>query len=345
MLKGQSEIRIIWLMMLIIIAVSAWFLDARILTYICGLAFVMSVMQYVDAIQDPLQQIAQQTRVPLQSTSKVPLYISSIIAVVGLTLHLSWMMGLGLTAWIFFFLRWLRRLERYLSQVQLQIQHLKVSELVPADINHPSSIQQSIGTPQDSSLNLMGQIRQWIFQGNPVLKVAILVLVIGIVLLLRFATEHWQLSLAVKLSIVALSSGAITALGVVLQNKNRSFALAIEGLGLAGLFLTLFFAYYNQVIPSLYLASLCFAVIMALTLSLSLKQQSVELALMAVLIAYIAPFTLPVRNATVAELMAYYLVINIAIAVLSTLRPWKYLNQIGFLMTVIIGGGLSLIHI
>ena len=140
MLKGQREIRIIWLMMLIIIAVSAWFLDARILTYICGLAFVMSVMQYVDAIQDPLQQIAQQTRVPLQSTSKVPLYVSSIIAVVGLTLHLSWMVGLGLTAWIFFFLRWLRRLERYLSQVQLQIQHLNLSEQQSPDLNNPSSI-------------------------------------------------------------------------------------------------------------------------------------------------------------------------------------------------------------
>ena len=98
------KIRIIWLMMLIIIAVSAWFLDARILTYISGLAFVMSVMQYVDAIQDPLQDIAQQTLFPLQSTSKVPLYISSIVAVVGLTLHLSWMVGLGLTAWIFLFL-------------------------------------------------------------------------------------------------------------------------------------------------------------------------------------------------------------------------------------------------
>ncbi len=104
MLKGQSEIRIIWLMMLIIIAVSAWFLDAHVLTYLCGLAFVMSVMHYVDAIQNPMLDIAQSMRLPLHSTSKVPLYISSIIAVVGLTLHLSWMVGLGLTAWIFFFL-------------------------------------------------------------------------------------------------------------------------------------------------------------------------------------------------------------------------------------------------
>ena len=96
--KGQSEIRMIWLMVLIIVGVGAWFFKLQIFTYLCGLAFVMSVMQYVDAIQDPLQQIAQQTRVPLQSTSKVPLYVSSIIAVVGLTLHLSWMVGLGLTA-------------------------------------------------------------------------------------------------------------------------------------------------------------------------------------------------------------------------------------------------------
>jgi ABC-type multidrug transport system fused ATPase/permease subunit len=64
MLKGQSEIRIIWLMMLIIIAVSAWFLDAHVLTYLCGLAFVMSVMHYVDAIQNPMLDIAQSMRLP-----------------------------------------------------------------------------------------------------------------------------------------------------------------------------------------------------------------------------------------------------------------------------------------
>ena len=343
MLKGQSEIRIIWLMMLIIIAVSAWFFDTKIVSYICGLAFVMSVMQYVDAIQNPMQEIATETRIPLQNTSKVPLYISSIISVVGLTLHFSWLVGLGLTAWIFFFLRWLRRLERYLTQVQIQLKHMQIS----TDANIYNTVQNKAMTAnqsQESPDRLIMQIRQWVFQGNLVLKVAIVVLVIGIVLLLRFATEHWQLSLSIKLTIVALSSGVVTAFGFFLQNKNRSFALALEGLGLAGLFLTLFFAYYNHVIPNIYLASICFAVIMVVTLALSLKQQSVELALMAMLIAYIAPFTLPIRSATATELVAYYLVINIAIAVLSTLRPWKYLNQIGFLVTSIIGGGYAFYH-
>ncbi len=62
---------------------------------------------------------------------------------------------------------------------------------------------------------------------------------------------------------------------------------------------------------------------------------------MAMVIAYIAPFTLPVRSASAVEFVSYYLVINIAVAVLSTLRPWKFLNQIAFLMTLVVGGAYA----
>ncbi|UDM37776.1 DUF2339 domain-containing protein [Acinetobacter haemolyticus] len=298
----------------------------------------MSVMQYVDVIQSPAAQIAVETNISVQENSKVPLYLCSIIAIVGGILDWEFAVGLGITAWIFFFLRWLRRLEGLLNQIQTQLQHTQTLAS-PVVENRPSQFLDS--QPASSSSELIEQLKQWIFQGNPVLKVAILVLVIGIILLLRFATEHWQLSLAMKLAIVAGISGAVTALGYWMQSKNRSFALALEGLGLAALFLTLFFAYYNAVIPTLAIAGLCFALIMGVTLILSLKQQSIELALMAMIIAYIAPFTLPVRNATAIELITYYVVINLAVAILSTLRPWKMLNQIAFLMTVIVGGGYA----
>lgn len=336
--KGQSEIRMIWLMVLIIVGVGAWFLDVRIFTYLCGLAFVMSLMQYVDAIQSPAAQIAVETNISFQESSKVPLYLCSIVAIVGGILDWEFAVGLGITAWIFFFLRWLRRLEGLLNQIQTQLQHTQTLAS-PVVENPPSQPPES--QPASSSSELIEQLKQWIFQGNPVLKVAILVLVIGIILLLRFATENWQLSLAMKLAIVAAVSGAVTGLGYWMQSKNRSFAQALEGLGLAVLFLTLFFAYYNVVIPTLAIAGLCFAFIMGVTLILSLKQQSIELALMAMIIAYIAPFTLPVRNVTAIELTAYYVVINLAVAILSTLRPWKMLNQIAFLMTVIVGGGYA----
>lgn len=344
MLRGQSEIRMIWLMSLMIVAISAWFLSFPLLTYVCGFALLMSVMHYVDAIQQPAQALGEQRLIAFRATSKVPLYLSSIIAVVGGLLDWGWMIAAGAAAWIFFFLRWLRRLEQYLGQIQ-QAQHFlpQPASSVQPDIPPLPFSATAEATPVPAP-NLVQQIKHWIFEGNPVLKTAISILVIGMILLLRFATEHWQLSLATKLAMVALSSAAVTGLGYRLQQRNRSFALGLEGLGLAALCLTLFFAYYNAIIPNLLIASGYFLLLMALTLWLSLRQQSVELALMAMVMAYLAPFTLPVRDATAPEFIGYYLVINIAVAVLSSLRPWKFLNQIAFLMTVLVGGSYAFVY-
>jgi uncharacterized membrane protein len=340
MAAGQNELRMIWLISLVIVGISAWYLDLQIVTYLSGLGFLISVMQYVSAIETPVQAVAHQAQLMLPASSKVPLYISSLVAIVGGVSELNWLMGLVITAWIFFLLRWLQRLER--SVVRLQSGE-PAAQFPPAviqtDFPAPLKVQSAPEQPR-----LVEQIQQWIFYGNPVLKAAITILVMGIILLLRFATEHWQLSLAVKLGLVALSALIVTGLGYYFMAKNRSFALALEGLGLGALFLTLFFAYYNLVIATLPMATLIFILILAMTLYLSLKQDSIELALMALLIAYLAPFTLPIREATALELISYYLLINIGVLLLSSLRPWKSLNQIAFLVTAVAGGMYSLIH-
>lgn len=103
MLRGQSETRMIWLMSLMIVAISAWFLSFPLLTYVCGFALLMSVMHYVDAIQQPAQALGEQRLIAFRATSKVPLYLSSIIAVVGGLLDWGWMIAAGAAAWIFFF--------------------------------------------------------------------------------------------------------------------------------------------------------------------------------------------------------------------------------------------------
>lgn len=346
MLKGNTEIRMIWLMILIIVGGGAWFLEVNEIAYLCGLVFVMSVMQYVDSFAHQVDLLNQKTQTVITLTSKVPMYIASIIAVVGSIMNWHFIVTVAITAWIYFFLRWLKRLEFALLTVQSQIQKSSIeSRREPSAENQEQS--SDLFTDITYHVQPQGffqQIKIWVLTGNPVLKIAILILVIGIILLLRFATENWQLSLSLKLTLVSLSSLVVVGVGYALQAKNRSFSLALEGLGLAGLFLTLFFAYYNLVIPSLIMASGAFIIVMALTLYLSLKQQSVELALMAMMIAYVAPFTLPVRNATATELLSYYLVINIAVAILSTLRPWKFLNQIAFLMTALVGGGYAFIY-
>ena len=337
MQTGQREIRMMWLMGLTIVAIAAWFLAVPLLSALCGIALIMSVMHYVDSIENPSARLAEQRGIAFQPTSKVPLYLAAFVILIGMVGQWGGLIGLGISGWLFFFFRWLRHLEYLLLSVQAQPYQV-ISDRFTESENSPS-LPTTLNNTDD--LSLSEQVKRWLWQGNPVLKVAIVILLIGLILLLRFATEHWQLSLAVKLSLVAAVSLGVVVFGYALLQKNRSFALALEALGLSGLFLTLFFAYYNGVIASLVIASLCFVVVMALTLWLSLKQQSIELALMALIIAYLAPFTLPVRNATAIELVAYYLVINIAVAVLSTFRPWKVLNQIAFLMTVVVGGAYA----
>lgn len=340
MTTGQNELRMIWLMSLIIVGVGAWYLNQYFIGYLCGIGFLISVMQYVTAVQQPLEQLAAEKHIELPRHSKVPLYISSIVAIVGGIIDWSWLIGVGISAWIFFLLRWLQNIER--SLVHVQRQHHYLVSANAQQVSNKSLENTVIQNSEEPSF--IAQIQQWIFQGNPVLKAAIVILIVGVILLLRFASENWQLSLAVKLSLVAVAAIAVTGLGLSLSSKNRGFALALQGLGQGVLFLTLFFAYYNLVISSLAVAAVLFTLTMVVTLWLSFKQNSFELTVMAVLVAYLAPFTLPAREATAVEFIAYYLVVNIAIACISSLKPWKFLNQIAFLMTVLVGGGYAFLH-
>lgn len=346
MTTGNNQLSMMWLITLVIAAAGAWYLDQKIISLFCGLGFLISVMQQVSAVEQPVEMTAQTLNAPIQQNSKVPLYVSSVIAIIGGVLGLSWLVGIGITAWIFFLLRWLQRIEYSMLQLQQIVQHQNPNPF-PSDVATHSNQNDQVDVPKNTHPNAVAftdQIQQWLFHGNPVLKVAIVVLIVGVILLLRFATENWQLSLALKLALIAVASGITVGVGYALQARNRSFALALQGLGLAVLFLDLFFAYYNLVIPSFAIAALLFTVVMATTIYLSLKHESVELALMAICIAYLAPFTLPVRSATVTELMSYYFVINIGVACLSSLRPWKILNQIAFLITAIVGGIYGFIH-
>ncbi|MFW1839187.1 DUF2339 domain-containing protein [Acinetobacter gyllenbergii] len=178
----------------------------------------------------------------------------------------------------------------------------------------------------------------WMIHGNPILRVAVAVLMVGVVLLLRFASEHWQLSLGVKLSFIAVAGVVTTAAGYLLQKKNQLFAVALQGVGLAVVFLTLIFSHHFAVIASLATASVLFVILLSATVYLSLKQQALYLAMLALTMAYLAPLVIPQNHPDVIFLFGYYFVINLAVAALNFIQPWKILHQIAFFATMFIGG-------
>lgn len=184
----------------------------------------------------------------------------------------------------------------------------------------------------------------WMVHGNPILRVAVAILMVGVVLLLRFASEHWQLSLGVKLGFIASAGGITTVAGYLLQKKNQLFAVALQGLGLAIVFLTLIFSHHFAVIASLTTASILFVILLLATVYLSLKQQALYLAILALTMAYLAPLLIPQNHPDVIFLFGYYFIINLAVAAVNFIQPWKILHQIAFFVTMFIGGAVIAIY-
>lgn len=218
--------------------------------------------------------------------------------------------------------------------------HFEPSELTQKIQPQPEKTHQTVTTEKA----WWQPIIDWCMHGNPILRVAIALLMVGVVLLLRFASENWQLSLGIKLLAIAIMGGAVSSLGFYLRKKNSLFAVALQGAGLAVIFLTLTFAHQFGVIASLMLASVCCAAVLIVTVALSLRQNAVYLAMLALTMAYVAPLVIPQSHPESLFLFSYYLLINVAVAALNFVRPWKILNQIAFFATGFIAGGYIVVH-
>lgn len=178
----------------------------------------------------------------------------------------------------------------------------------------------------------------WFKGGNSIVRIAVVILLIGVILLLRFASEYWQLTLSAKMAGVALGGFALIGLGYVLRQKRFDYAISLQGAGLGIVFLVLFSSYHLGVIQSIGLSYAGLMALLAGTLLLALRQNALILAFIALGSGFIAPFILNTGSNDIPALMAYYFALNTALAVIAWFKPWRILNTIALLMTFGIGG-------
>lgn len=233
----------------------------------------------------------------------------------------------------------LTSLEQRLQQLEQGIQVQKSSIPDMTSVDSAVIVDKSQPVVEKSLWgNLQTQVLNWMQHGNPILKLAIIVLLIGVVLLLRFASEYWQLSLGLRLGLIASAAIATTVVSYVLRGRNLNFAIALQGLGLAVVFLTLIFAYHFSVMESLWSVGIVLFVLLASTIFLSLKQDTIYLAGLALGMAYLAPLLIPQYQPDTVFLWSYYLVVNIAVVAINFIKPWKILNHLAFFATLLLGG-------
>ncbi len=179
--------------------------------------------------------------------------------------------------------------------------------------------------------------RNWLFGGNTVLRVGVVLLFLGLAFLLRYATEGMVVPIELRYAGVAVAALGLLCLGWWLRHRNNHYALMLQGTGIAVLYLTVFAAMrlHPLLDPTaalgLLVAVTVFSAILAIT------QDSLALACAAALGGFAAPILTSTGAGNHVALFSYFALLNAGILAIAWFKAWRLLNLIGFVGTFGIG--------
>ncbi|MFN7570193.1 MAG: DUF2339 domain-containing protein [Betaproteobacteria bacterium] len=180
--------------------------------------------------------------------------------------------------------------------------------------------------------------RAWLFGGNTVARIGVLVLFVGVAFLLRYVAERTQVPIELRLLGVAAGALALLGLGWRMRTRRPGYAVTLQGGAIGILYLTAFAALrlYDVLTP---LPAFAFmAALAVLSGALAVLQDARALAALGAAGGYLAPILVSTGDGRVALLFSYYLLLNLGVVGVAWFRAWRELNWIGFLFTFGVGG-------
>ncbi len=202
----------------------------------------------------------------------------------------------------------------------------------PADIVDPPS-----PSAPDGLGRALAAARAWLLGGNPVLRIGVVLLFLGLAFLLRYASERGMVPVELRYVGVAVAGAALLGLGWWLRRRNPAYARILQGTGVAVLYLTVFAAIrlHAFISPGLGLALLVAVTIGSATLAV--VQNALALAVVAAIGGFAAPVLVSTGAGNHVALFSYLAVLNAGIFAIAWFKAWRLLNMVGFVGTFGIG--------
>lgn len=178
----------------------------------------------------------------------------------------------------------------------------------------------------------------WLFGGNTVVRLGIVVLFIGLVFLAKYAADNAMFPIEFRLAIVGLVGIALLVIGFKVRDKKMEYGMSLQGAGVAVMYLTIFASYrLYQLMP----AGMAFALmgaVCALSALIAVLQNSRSLAVIGFAGGFLAPVLTSTGQGSHIALFSYYAMLNIAIVFIAGLsfkqqKSWRLLNIVGFFAT------------
>jgi uncharacterized membrane protein len=175
--------------------------------------------------------------------------------------------------------------------------------------------------------------KAWLFGGNTVARVGLLVLFVGVAFLLRYVAERTHVPIELRLVGVALGALALLVVGWRLRDKRPGYAITLQGGAIGILYLTVFAAMrLYDVLP----AVPAFALLAALAVFsgvLAIAQNARALAALGATGGFLAPILVSTGSGRIEILLSFYLLLNLGVLGIAWFRTWRELNWIGFVFT------------
>ena len=184
----------------------------------------------------------------------------------------------------------------------------------------------------------LASARAWLFGGNTVVRLGLVILFVGLSFLIRYAAAAGLFPIELRLAAVALAGAVLLGVGFRTREVRSAFGLALQGAGVAVIYLTLFAA-VRLVSGFPVLAAFALMILVcAFGCALALLQRSQALAVTAFAGGFATPLLLSDGSGDIAGLFGYYTILNLAILFIAGRRSWRVLNLLGFFVTFGVAG-------
>jgi len=184
---------------------------------------------------------------------------------------------------------------------------------------------------------------EWILGGNWLARIGVLALIIGVAFLLKLAADNEWIGPIGWIALGIVAGLAMLGIGYYWKMKYLTLAQAITGGGIAILYLSAFAAFALFDLINFYLATGFLLIVSITSATLSLRHNSMALAIIGIFGAFSAPFILAgfTEGATAvtevsrsAWLLVYVIVVDLGVLALSTFRNWRWFTLLALLSSL-----------
>jgi uncharacterized membrane protein len=173
---------------------------------------------------------------------------------------------------------------------------------------------------------------------NLVSKIGIAILVLAIGFFVKYAIDKEWIGEVGRVAIGILCGGILIALAHRLRNSYKNFSSILAGGGLAVFYFTITLAFQQFELFSQTTAFVIMIVITAFAVALALLYNKQELAIIALIGGFAAPFLVSTGSGNYKVLFTYLIILNSGLLFIAYYKSWRLLNILNFILTAILFG-------